>query len=219
MKRIKNCLIALVILALTVAGWQLRNDVTDLQYRIFQPRPSIVAMTSRVINSAVYIETEWWSGSGVIVAPHVILTAGHVVEDANDLKIMTADGEWHTAEMWILHPDTDLGMIFFDDEFGSIAEFTDSVIIGEQIIAIGSPYSETFFNTVTTGIISGVDRHIPFFGDMPVITSDVEGNPGNSGGPIFNMQGKLIGVLVGTYSWYGNGVVIVPGNICQELLK
>lgn len=221
MKRIRNFLIILTLLALAFGGWQLRNDITDLQYRISLSRfqPCVSEVISDVMPSVVYVEADRWSGSGVIVGPRVVLTAGHVVEDANWLGIITVDGGRYEAKMWVRHPDTDLGLLFFDEEVGPVAKFSDSVIVGEQVIAIGSPYGKGFFNTVTTGIISGINRNTPFYDWQSVITSDVEANPGNSGGPVFNMRSELIGIVVGTYSWYGNGIVIIPGGLCQKLLQ
>lgn len=184
---------------------------------------------SKVTPSVVYIEVEaneygyetGWSGSGVIIGPHVVLTAGHVIEDVNSLTVTTVDGNDYTAIMWIRHPDVDYGFVFFNEELGPIAKFADSnkVEIGDEVILIGSPFGNTFFNTATTGIISGFNRNVPYFGEVPLITVDAAANPGNSGGPVFDMQGRIVGIVVGSI-WGANDLsILVPANICGKFYE
>ncbi len=182
---------------------------------------------NRVMSSVVYVEAPGqWRGSGVIVGPHIVLTARHMVRGVNKLEITTVDGKTYEAIHWVIDRDNDCALIFFDPrwEFKDVAEFADSdkLRIGEPVFAIGSPYGRQLFNTVTLGIISGFDRTILYFGCSGLVTSDTAINPGNSGGPVFNIQGKIIGIAVGMkVSRYGaEGLaVIVSSNVCQELLE
>lgn len=72
-------------------------------------------------------------------------------------------------------------------------------------------------NTATLGIISGLNRKISYFGTCELITSDATGNPGISGGPVFNMRGKVIGIVVGTKRRSHGLRIIIPSNICRRL--
>ena len=197
------------------------DDLVTIVDNIGNPLPDLV---NKIMSSVVYIEAPGqWSGSGVIVDPHVVLTARHVVKGADKLKIETADGKIYKAINWIEDKDNDCGLIFFDprEKFENVSEFADSdeLQIGEVVFTVGSPYGKQLFNTVTLGIISGLDRNISYFGTCGLITSHAAGNPGNSGGPVFDMRGKIIGILVGT-KWGSRGLsIIIPSNVCQELLE
>ncbi len=183
-------------------------------------------LINKVMPSVVYVEAPGqWRGSGVIVGPHIVLTARHIVRDANKLEIKTAN-KTYKAIHWVIDRDNDCALIFFDPrwEFKNIAEFADSdkLRVGESVFAIGSPFGRQLFNTVTSGIVSGIDRTILFFGCNGLVTSDTAINPGNSGGPVFNMQGKIIGIAVGMkVSRYGTEglTIIIPSNVCRELLE
>lgn len=209
LKRITLIAILTVILLLGVAEYDSRQ------------LPNIIR---EVNSSVVYVKAPGqWSGSGVIVDQHIILTARHVVQDVNELNIKTIDGDTYEAIHWVIDRDNDCALIFFDPrhEFENIAEFADSneLQIGESVFTIGSPYGDQLFNTVTYGIISGLDRTILYFGCSGLVTSDAAINPGNSGGPVFNMQGKIIGIVVGTYRGSEGLNIIVSSNTCRELLE
>lgn len=185
---------------------------------------SLPALIERVLPSVVYVsEPGRWSGSGVIVGPSMVLTARHVARYAENLEIETVDGTVYKAISWIEDKENDCALIFFDPRtvFTDIAEFADSdkLQIGESVFSMGSPFGKQLFNTATFGIISGLNREISYFGTCGLITIDAATNPGNSGGPIFNMQGKVIGIAVGSkYGADGLGVVI-PSNVCKDLLE
>lgn len=183
---------------------------------------SLQELIKEVMPSVVYVEAPGrWSGSGIIVGPHTVLTAKHVVRDANELCIETVDGKIYEAINWVKDDDNDCGLIFFDprEEFTNITEFADSneLQVGDVVFTMGSPYGRKLFNTVTFGIISGLDRSVPYFGTCGLITSDAAGNPGNSGGPVFNMQGKIVGIIVGTLYGSEGLNIIIPSNICKRL--
>ena len=222
-----------IILSLGLVKYQ--DDQDTLRYQIARiqrqqemlvigvdnPLPDLV---KKVMPSVVYVEAPGIkSGSGVIVGPHVVLTARHVVQGTFNLEIETADGKIYQAISWVEDKDNDCALIFFDprEEFDNVAEFADSdkLQIGEVTFVVGSPYGKQLFNTVTLGIISGLDRKISYFGTCGLVTSDAAGNPGNSGGPVFNMRGEVIGILVGTKHGSRGLSVIIPSNICRELLE
>lgn len=230
---IRSVVIGSVLGVFIVSGifkYQTDQDIIHDRISELQRQQEIVLMSDlpalikKVAPSVVYVEAPgMWSGSGVIVGPSTVLTARHVVEHADYLIIETIDGEKYTAIGWVEAEDNDCALMFFDPrvKFTNIAKFTDSDLlqVGESAFCMGSPYGKELFNTVTFGIISGLERSIRYFGECGLITSDAAANPGNSGGPIFDMSGRVIGILVGGYVG-GDGIgIIIPSNICRELLE
>ena len=164
----------------------------------------------KTINNVVHIRNNsgGWQGSGVLVAPDLVLTARHVVEGGNDFDIMTNDGKVYKASRAISSKKYDIGFIKLDiglactTQLGSIEDCR----LGEPVYAIGSPYGDTNFNSVTLGIISSVHRELEKF-DCPkdygwsvTFQTDANGEPGNSGCPVFTMDGVVRGILVGGFS-------------------
>lgn len=179
--------------------------------------PNII---KQVISSVVFVDSNNWSGSGVIIGPNTVLTAEHVVKDANNLEIYTAWGETYKAVGSKWDPNNDCGLIFFKEKFENIANLgdSDSVEVGDGVFTIGSPFGKELFNAVAYGIVAGIDYSIPFWNEVDTIVIDVAGNPGSSGGPVFNMDGKVIGIVVGGW-WGADGLTAVtPINICKKLL-
>lgn len=227
---IKRILVAVILVVLAIGIYKQQIITNELQNRIdYKSTWQLSNLIARIIPSVVYIKVEAneygyetsWNGSGVIIGPHVVLTAGHVIEDANSLTITTVDGNDYTAVMWVQHPDVDYGFVFFNEELGPVAKFADSdkIEIGDTVVLIGSPFGDTFFNTVTTGIISGLNRDVPYFGKELVLTVDAAANSGNSGGPVFDMRGHIVGIVVGTI-WGANDLsILIPANICRELYE
>lgn len=219
-KWINNCItfIVITVAALFCTGVLTTNINSDVHL------PTLI---DKVTPSVVYIEAtglyNHLSGSGVIVDSHIVLTARHVVQDVWNIQIETADGNVYKAISWVEDEKNDCALIFIDprEEFEYIAEFADSneIQLGDAVITIGSPFGIELFNTVTLGIISGLNRDIPYFGTCGLITSDAAINPGNSGGPVFDMAGHIVGIAVGTrYGADGFGI-IVPANACKRLLE
>lgn len=223
---VRRILSGFVICLLALGGFTLHNKIEDLQWQLDQTNNQIVYGLSSVINkvspSVVYVEvSDEWTGSGVIIGPHIVLTAKHVITDANNLTITTITGDCYKAVDWIVDPNNDCGLLFFEEEFTSIAEFADSndLFLGEKIFVIGSPYGMDFFNTVTAGIISGLNRSEPFFGKDILMTVDAASNLGNSGGPVFDMRGNIIGIIVGSIWSADNLEILIPANICKQLYE
>lgn len=188
---------------------------------------NLVSLIKQVDSSVVYVEahdeygTRMWSGSGVIICPDgLILTAGHVVDGAEAFKVILPDGQEFWSNKSYLSNITDVGLIRIDAEklpFSYLGN-SDSLRKGEEVFIIGSSLGFDLFNTVTSGIISGLGRDIDFFGEKLMIQSDAQSWPGNSGGPVFNMEGRIVGILVGGY-WGADGIsLIIPANICKLVL-
>lgn len=136
------------------------------------------------------------TGSGVIIAKDgYIVTNNHVIENQQSLAVVFADGSRHDATLVGADPVTDVAVIKVKDSVPAVASFGDSNALqpGETAIAIGSPLGD-FKNSVTTGVISALNRTVS--GDSPagLIQTDAAINHGNSGGPLINLQGEVIGL-------------------------
>ncbi len=144
-------------------------------------------------------------GSGVIIDGKrgFILTNAHVIERAASIKVVLQDEREFEAQIIGADPDSDLSVLKIDSteplpaiEMGS----SDDLMIGETVIAIGNPFG--FSHTVTTGVISAVNRSIRaedrVFHDFIQIDASI--NPGNSGGPLLNINGDLIGINTAIYA-------------------
>ncbi len=149
------------------------------------------------------------SGSGAVYKINddyaYIFTNNHVVEGSDAVDILLADGERVPATVEGTDVWTDLAVLSIDAEYVDTAlEFGDSdnLTVGEPAIAIGSPLGTEFASSVTSGIISGVNRTVPVDtntdGDpdweMTAIQTDAAINPGNSGGPLINIAGQVVGI-------------------------
>jgi len=166
-------------------------------------------------------------GSGFIVrADGVVLTNAHVVEGADEVRVKLADRREFKGKVAGVDKLTDVAVVKIDAKDLPVVKLGDpsKIRVGEWVLAIGSPFG--FENTVTAGIISGTSRSLPEGTYVPFIQTDAAVNPGNSGGPLFNLRGEVIGVTSAIYSRTGGymGVafaipVDVAANVEEQLLK
>ncbi|MFI3325536.1 MAG: trypsin-like peptidase domain-containing protein [Clostridia bacterium] len=167
-------------------------------------------------------------GSGIIMSEDgYIITNAHVVEDATDLKVVLYDGT--TLEATIIGTDTttDVAVIKVEVEEGvelTVAEFGSSsdLVVGDDVVAIGNPGGLALSSTVTTGIVSAVDREITVDGyTMYLIQTDAAISPGNSGGALVNEYGQVVGINSLKYAddgYEGLGFAI-PIDTAQEIVS
>jgi len=143
-------------------------------------------------------------GSGFIVnADGYILTNAHVVRDATEVTVRLTDKREFKAKVVGSDPQTDVAVLKIDAGSLPTVKLGDSkaVKVGEWVVAIGSPFG--FENSVTAGIVSAKARALPDGTYVPFIQTDVAVNPGNSGGPLFNLKGEVIGINSQIYSRTG----------------
>lgn len=139
------------------------------------------------------------SASGVILTDNgYIVTNYHVVKDAEEIEITLFDGRSYPAKVIGNDPQTDLTLLKIDEKKLSFVVFGDSenIEVGEWVVAVGNPFN--LASTVTAGIISAKARNINILKNQGAIESfiqtDAAVNPGNSGGALVNLEGKLIGI-------------------------
>ena len=143
-------------------------------------------------------------GSGFIISPDgYILTNAHVIEDTASVIVGLSDRSELSARIVGTDPRTDVALLKVDaDDLPSVKIGNPrQLIVGEWVLAIGSPFG--FNYTATQGIISGLGRSLPSGNYVPYIQTDAAVNPGNSGGPLFNLAGEVIGVNSQIYSRTG----------------
>lgn len=139
------------------------------------------------------------SGSGVIISPEgFILTNNHVVEDTNSLIVVMANGEQRAAQLVGSDRFADIAIMKVDGSTPATAALgnSDKLNAGETVIAIGSPLGD-LKNTVTVGVISATGRSLDSgsgYQLMDMIQTDAAINHGNSGGPLVNLAGEVIGI-------------------------
>ncbi len=143
-------------------------------------------------------------GSGFIVsADGVVLTNAHVVADASKVTVRLTDGREFEAKVVGVDKKTDMAVLRIDAKNLPTVKIGDpsATRVGEWVVAIGSPYG--FENSVTAGIVSAKSRALPDENYVPFIQTDAAVNPGNSGGPLFNLAGEVIGINSQIYSRTG----------------
>jgi serine protease Do len=143
-------------------------------------------------------------GSGFMVSPDgVILTNAHVVEDAKQVDVKLTDRREFRAKVIGIDQRTDIAVLKINAKDLPIVKLGNpaELKVGEWVVAIGSPFG--FENSVTKGIVSAKSRTLPDDTYVPFIQTDVPVNPGNSGGPLFNMKGEVIGMNAQIYSHSG----------------
>jgi serine protease Do len=143
-------------------------------------------------------------GSGFIVgADGVILTNAHVVKDASEVTVKLTDRREFKAKVLGSDPKTDVAVLKINASNLPVVTLGSSngLRVGEWVLAIGAPFG--FENTVTAGVVSAKGRSLPDDSGVPFIQTDVAVNPGNSGGPLFNSRGEVVGINSQIYSQSG----------------
>lgn len=166
------------------------------------------------------------SGSGVIISDDgYIVTNNHVIESAEQIEITLNDKRTYKAELIGTDPTTDIALLKIDEEDLPYISYGDSeeLKVGEWVLAVGNPFNLT--STVTAGIVSAKARNINILRNRlaieAFIQTDAAVNPGNSGGALVNIEGKLIGIntaiasRTGSYTGYS---FAVPVSIVQKVV-
>lgn len=153
---------------------------------------SVVGITASITRNSY----SW--GSGIIISPDgYIVTNHHVVSEATDATVTLSDGKKYTALLVGYDYSSDLAVLKIDAKNLPYAEFGDSDLlsVGDGVVAIGNPLGVEFSGTMTNGIVSAINRNIAVNNStMTMIQTNAAINEGNSGGPLINMYGQVIGI-------------------------
>lgn len=216
--------------------FSVHNQISGVETTLEDAIDSVIANVVHIRNN-----TGQWQGSGVLLAPDILLTARHVAEQGEDFAITLNDGRVYKAERAITSKKYDLGFIKLqpfpaypcgkkaaEPDLPGCTTVVGSVNdcrLGQTVYAIGSPYGDININSVTAGIVSSLARSLELYG-LPkhygwsaTFQTDAAGHPGNSGCPVYTLDGKVRGILVGGFS---NAVIYcVPAelvaNDCQTI--
>lgn len=174
------------------------SDVSPVVAIAKKVMPSIVGVT-------VYGDYNYWgrryanielgSGSGIVFSEDgYIVTNNHVVENATTVKVTLADNREYEAKIVGTDVNSDIAVLKIDAPDLVAAELGDSdeLQIGELVVAIGNPLG--YSNTVTDGIVSGLNRQLTDYSDMMLIQTNAAINSGNSGGALVNSRGQVVGI-------------------------
>lgn len=163
------------------------------------------------------------SGSGFVISQEgLIVTNNHVVSNAKYVSVTLADGSKLDAKVLGADPLTDIALLQVQsDHTLPVVEFGSSsaLRVGEEVIAMGSPFGLS--GTVTSGIVSATSRNINAGPFDDFIQTDAAINRGNSGGPLFNAEGDVVGVNTAIYSSGGGSVGIgfaVPSDLVRDIV-
>ncbi|MGQ0522990.1 MAG: DegQ family serine endoprotease [Betaproteobacteria bacterium] len=162
-------------------------------------------------------------GSGFIISGDgYILTNAHVVDAADEITVKLNDKREFKAKVIGADRRTDIALLKIEASGLQAVRFGDPgrLRVGEWVVAIGSPFG--FENTVTAGIVSAKGRSLPQENFVPFIQTDVAVNPGNSGGPLFNMRGEVVGINSQIYSRTGGFMGLsfaIPIDVANEIVQ
>jgi 2-alkenal reductase len=196
---------------------------------IINDQSSSVAAVQKVLPAVVTIIAQGQrgigSGSGVFIsADGHVATNNHVVEDAQELVVIYAQGGRAPARLVGTAPDFDLAVLKVDGLVPAVAAWGDSseLPLGAHVLAIGSALGE-YQNTVTGGILSGFNRELGSLRGL--LQTDAAINSGNSGGPLVNLAGQIIGINTAVVrgSGFSGGAeglgFAIPSNVAEKVVQ
>lgn len=184
--------------------------------------PSIVAISGYVDGKTGY---SW--GTGVVLSQDgLILTNTHVIEDCDRATVTLYDDSVYEATLVGADAISDVAVLKIEASGLPAASFGDSgsLMVGDRVAAIGNPLGETFRMTLTDGIISAIERGINYNGhSMTLLQTNTALNEGNSGGPLFNMYGQVVGVtnmkMMSSYSSIEGIGFAIPSSTVKNVVN
>ncbi len=202
-------------------------DGADLDFSEIYKKcsPSVVGI--KVFKSSDGSDYYAW-GSGVIAsADGYIITNTHVIDGGDSARVVLYDGSEHEAKLIGFDAASDIAVIKIDASGLTAAEFASSstLSVGDSVAAIGNPLSPDLRLTMTRGIVSALNREMSYNGTtMSLIQTDASINEGNSGGPLFNSRGQVIGITnMKMISSFGSGVeglgFAIPSDTVESIVQ
>lgn len=200
-----------------------KEDYFDLYHG---PNPNLFYKTIRPVYEFMWPPISAFRGSGFIIsADGYIVTNEHVIGDATEVLVAVQDMELRIVKASIIgkDPRSDIAVLKIENNQNlkfSYLKFGDSnkAKIGEPVMAIGNPFQAYLESTVTTGVISAKNRNNIGGIIQGYLQTDAALNGGNSGGPLINLKGEVIGVNVRSGSWFLEGLGFsIPSNNAQKI--
>jgi 2-alkenal reductase len=211
---------------------QQQAGVLDARPAVRKVGPAVVTVVNQLEGGVAgnsFSLTPTASGSGVIIDSRgYIVTNYHVVENQQSLQVIFSDGNKASAKLVGTDPFTDLAVIKVDVPVPAVARWGDSDALepGQPVVAIGSALGD-FRNTVTAGVVSALGRDLEDANSPALrnlIQTDAAINHGNSGGPLIDLNGQVVGINVAVVRGTGIGGDVaeglgfaIPGNTAREV--
>lgn len=199
----------------------LQSGGLSLQEIYRKVSPSVVSITASQADGSSY-------GSGIVMSQSgYIITNCHVVDDAYHLTVTLSDERVYDAQLVGKDSASDLAVLHIDGENLTAAEFGDSsqAQVGDAVAAIGDPLGIELRGTMTEGIISAINRNLTIQGrTLTLIQTTAALNEGNSGGPLINCYGQVIGINTAKIGGYSSGTGVeglgfaIPIHVAKEVI-
>lgn len=177
---------------------------------------AVVAISNQALTTNIYgqVSQTASSGSGFIISDDgYVVSNYHVVEGASKLSVLTSDGKEHEAQLVGYDATNDLSVLKIEGEGFPYVKLgsSDALSVGDQVMAIGNPLGE-LTSTLTVGYVSAKDREVNTDGTyLNMLQTDAAINSGNSGGPLFNCYGEVVGITTAKYSGTSNSGATIEG--------
>lgn len=188
------------------------EDMPDFMQRFFRDMPQgSTAQQQQAIGSGFIIGSDGY-----------IVTNSHVVDNAAVVTVTLADKREFQAEVVGSDEKSDIALLKISAKNLPVVEFGNSeqLQVGQWVFAIGNPFG--FEQTATQGIVSALSRRLPDGTYVPFVQTDVAVNPGNSGGPLFDLDGRVVGVNSQIYSRSGGYMGVsfaIPVNLVKDITE
>ncbi|MEQ8767770.1 MAG: trypsin-like peptidase domain-containing protein [Planctomycetota bacterium] len=191
----------------------------------FNVSQAFTAASKRIAPSVVNINAAWnGGGTGVVVGDDgTIVTNFHVIGDSPRIRVELFDGRRFRAEVLGRDPETDIAVLKIDAENLEPAALGQSakLEVGEWVLAVGNPFG-SFGHTVTSGIVSATGRVDLQVGEIfyqNFIQTDAEIHPGNSGGPLVNLMGEVVGLNTAIDGRYEGIGLAIPSDMVRSVVR
>ncbi len=185
------------------------------------PQTKRVSSLEEAIQASVTILVEDGHGSGFFIDDNLVVTNYHVVEEADSVEAKSSNGKKFSLSVALRDSVLDLAILrpaFSSEVYFSMSDSPDlnAVEVGTDVMVIGSPTSRLLSNSLGSGIVSGVRE----LDSLTIIQTDAKVNPGNSGGPLVDRNGRVLGVVSSKIDGFGiEGLgFAIPAKYITELL-
>lgn len=234
-KRLLKCLgllalmvcVSLASVHIYVAAGGAVNESAAISDVYQQALPSVVLITSTFSSNGPEASAGTGTGTGVILARDgIIATNAHVVQDAASVMVTLHTGEEYPAQLLGLDENTDLAVLKINATGLKAAGFASDarmgrLKVGDTAIVIGNPLGAELADTLTVGVISAIDRGVEVGASIvEMLQTDASVSPGNSGGPMFDLSGNIIGIITSKMVEEGaEGLAFaVPADLAENIV-